>query len=107
MQKYLGKIQNVYFGLDQDYPFLFGLELTFKFDDGCFVTSTKDVVNIGETCKWTKEERCKGVTKCIDQIIKVMKDANVNEITKLKGKPVELTIEANTLQDYRILTEVI
>ena len=107
MQKYLGKIEEVYFGLDRDYPFLFGLELTFKFDNGCFVTSTMDVVNIGETCKWTTEERSKAITKCIDQVVKVMKDANVNEIMKLKGKPVELTIEGNTLQDYRILTEVI
>lgn len=106
MQKYLGKIETVYFGLDRDYPFLFGLELTFKFD-GSFVTSTKDVVNISETCKWTKEERSEAITKCMDQVIKVMKDANVNEITKLKGKPVELIIEGNTLQDYRILTEVI
>ena len=106
MQKYLGKIEDVYFGLDRDYPFLFGLELTFKFD-GCFVTSTRDVVNIGETCKWTPEERSKAITECMDQIVKVMKDANVNEIIKLKGKPVELTIEGNTLQDYRILTEVI
>lgn len=106
MKKYLGKIENVYFGLDRDYPFLFGLELTFKFD-GAFVTSTKDVVNIGETCKWTPEERSQAITKCMDQVIKVMKDANVKEITKLKGKPVELTIEGNTLQDYRILTEVI
>lgn len=107
MTKYLGKIDSVHFGFNRDRPFLFGLELTFKFDGNSYVTSVKDTVNISEECKWDTLERRKGITECIDRIAKIMRDANVNDVKDLKNTPVEITLDGNLFKDYRILTEVI
>ena len=36
-----------------------------------------------------------------------MKDAEITNISDLKNKPVEVTINQNIFQDFRILTEVL
>lgn len=105
-EKRLGKIDSVKFGFVPDYPFLFGLILSFKLGNrsgiGCSYT-----VNISDACKWSPDERSKGIEKTIDKIVEIMKDAQVNYVTQLQDVPVEVTIENNTFKDFRILTEVL
>jgi hypothetical protein len=36
-----------------------------------------------------------------------LKDAKVNSVDELKGKPVEVTFDGNMLKEWRILTEVL
>lgn len=108
IKKILGKITKAEYGMVSDYPFLFGLQLYFSLGDGTFVgCGGRYTVNIGEACKWTTEERQCGITKSVDEIHKILKDAKVNYISKLVDKPVEVTIENNTFKDFRILTEVL
>jgi hypothetical protein len=38
---------------------------------------------------------------------KLLKEAKVDSVEKLKGKPVEVTFDGNRLQEWRILTEVL
>jgi hypothetical protein len=40
-------------------------------------------------------------------VSKLLKEAKVDSVDKLKGKPVEVTFEGNTLKSWRILTEVL
>jgi hypothetical protein len=37
----------------------------------------------------------------------LLKEAKVNSVDMLKGKPVEVTFDGNTLKSWRILTEVL
>jgi hypothetical protein len=37
----------------------------------------------------------------------LLKDAKVNSVDQLKGKPVEVTFDGNMLKSWRILTEVL
>lgn len=107
-EKLLGKISDIRFGFIPDYPFLFGLDLTFKLSDNSHIgTGGKYTVNISEACKWSEEERNTALIDMINQIIKVMKDAKITNISDLKNKPVEVTIDRNIFKDFRILTEVL
>jgi hypothetical protein len=107
-EKLLGKISNVRFGFIPDYPFLFGLDLTFKLSDNSQIgTGGKYTVNISEACKWSEEERNAALIDMMNQIIKIMKDAKITNISDLKNKPVEVTIDRNIFKDFRILTEVL
>jgi hypothetical protein len=40
-------------------------------------------------------------------VSKLLKDAKVNSVDELKGKPVEVTFDGNMLKEWRILTEVL
>ncbi len=106
--KILGKITSAEYGMVSDYPFLFGLQLYFSLGDGTSIgCGSRYTVNIGEACKWTTEERQYGITKSVDELHKILKDAKVNYVSKLVGKPVEVEIEKNCFKDFRILTEVL
>ena len=107
--KFLGKIDSVQFGFVRDYPFLFGLLLTFSLGDGSGVgTGSRYTVNISDECRWnTPDEREKAITELIDEVASIMKDAEVDDISELKNKPVEVTIEGNLFARFRILTEVL
>ena len=100
----LGKITEAEFGLVRDYPFMMGLKLQFKFDEQCVVGSgwTYTVnMNPGSDDRKTKlEERADGLY----QLLKTAKCQNVSD---LKGMPVELTLDDNTFKSVRILTEVL
>lgn len=107
-EKILGKITSAEYGMVRDYPFLFGLQLYFKLGDGTSIgCGSKYTENISEACKWTTEERQCGITKSVDEVHKILKDAKVNFVSELVGKPVEVEIEKNTFKDFRILTEVL
>jgi hypothetical protein len=38
---------------------------------------------------------------------KLLKEAKVDSVDQLKGKPVEVTFDGNLLSEWRILTEVL
>ena len=106
--KILGKITKAEYGMVGDYPFLFGLQLYFNLGDGTSIgCGSRYTINIGEACKWTTEERQRGITESVDKVHKILKDAKVNYVSELKGVPVEVEIEKNTFKSFRILTEVL
>ena len=108
IERVLGKIVSAEYGMVKDYPFLFGLQLNFKIGDGTFVgCGCKYTENIREDCKWTKEERQSSITKSVEKVNQILKDAKINYVSQLIGKPVEVIIENNSFKDFRILTEVL
>ena len=106
VEKHLGKILNAEFGFDKDYLHLYGLYLTFEFD-GCGVCGTM-VTNISDGCKWDElDGRKNALENQALNINKVLKDAKVNYVSQLKGKPVEIELDNNMFKSFRILTEVL
>ena len=107
--KILGKIDFAEFGTIRDYPFLMGLQLGFKLADGTYIMDGgKYCVNVSPECKWEyegKREKC--IAEKIDHVYSILKDAGVNKVSELVGKPVEVTIDRNTFADFRILKEVL
>lgn len=67
----------------------------------------KYTVNIDPECKWDKYDRQEVITYKIETVCQILKDAKVNYVSELVGKPVELTIENHRFKDFRILTEVL
>lgn len=105
MERELGKITAVSFGRNSDRPFLFGLELTLTGKGwGTFTTIN---ANMSDACEWTEEQRNAAFFEVCRKIYKLLRDANVNSVYELIGKPVEVIFENNMLRDYRILTEVL
>lgn len=108
MEKVLGKIDFVEFGKVKDYPFLIGLQVGFKLADcSAVMCGGKYTVNIDKACRWEESERQRAITVNIENVYKILNDAKVNYVSELLNKPVEVTIDKNTFQDFRILTEVL
>ena len=107
-EKVLGKITSAEYGMVYDYPFLFGIQLTFKLADGCGIgCGSRYTINISKECRWEKNERQEAITGSVDELYKILSDAKVDHVSGLINKPVEVTIENNTFKDFRILTEVL
>ena len=107
-EKILGKITFAEFGTIRDYPFRIGLQLGFDLAGGCGVMDGgKYTVNISPECKREEFSRADTIVKTVEFVNKILKDAKVNYISQLIGKPVEVTIEKNVFKEFRILTEVL
>ena len=111
MEKKLGKIESVSFGLGGYQDSQLGLSITFG-DGGWGVGYFKgnwdaERIKWSEHCKWTEEDRDKGYSETMRFLSKVLKDAKVSSVDKLKGIPVEVTFDGNTLTEWRVLTEVL
>lgn len=108
MKTILGKISSVEYGFIEDYCFLFGLKLSFSLSDGTGVgDGGKYCLNISKECKWGTLKREKAIEEKTDLLIQIMNDAKVSNVSQLKGKPVEVTLNGNSFYDFRILKEVL
>ena len=108
VEKMLGKITFAEFGKIPDYPFLIGLQLGFEMGGCSVMDGGTYTVNISKECKWEfPEDRAHAITARVEKINEILTAAKVNNISQLKGKPVEVTLENNIFKDFRILTEVL
>lgn len=107
-EKRLGKITFAEFGMIHDMEFLFGLQLGFSMDGCGVMDGGSGCVNISPQCKWKSDEaRSLAITVMIDRVHQILKDAKVNYVSELNGKPVEVTLVNDTFKEFRILTEVL
>ena len=110
-EKKLGKIESVQFGLGGYQDSQLGLSITLG-DGSWGVGDFKgnwdaESIKWSENCKWTEEDRDKGYSDTMRFLSKLLKDAKVRSVDKLKGIPVEVTFDGNTLKEWRVLTEVL
>jgi hypothetical protein len=111
MEKRLGKIQSVKFGHGGYDDAHIGLSVTlsggiwgvndFK---GCW---DPEIIKHSNYCEWTEKDRSKINDETVRFISKLLKEAKVDSVDKLKNIPIEATFDGNTLKEWRILTEVI
>lgn len=112
-EKMLGKIVNVYLGLGGYQDNCLGIHFTFEsVKDKWGVSFTKSFWDINSIqcdayTKWDEDDRKNAYADIMIYISKLLKDANVKSVDKLKNIPVEVTFENNTIKDWRILTEVL
>lgn len=57
--------------------------------------------------KWTVEDQMKSRAETMTKLIDLMQKAKVNDLNKLQGIPVEITLESMTLKSWRVLEEVL
>ena len=107
IKKVLGKIDFAEFGTIKDYPFLIGMQLGFTMSGSVVMDGGKYTVNLSKDCRWEESERDEVVIKSIERIDRILKEAKVNYISELINKPVEITLDGNRFEDFRILTEVL
>lgn len=110
-EKVLGKIKRATFGFIPDSP-LFGLELDFSLNGGCTGVGTAGYLSFNaakhsEYCKWTPAEQRDAAATVTMELIQLLRDAKVNDVSKLAGIPVEVTLDRNCFKSFRILTEVL
>ena len=111
MEKKLGKITSVRFGLGGYQDAMLGLSV--QLGDGSWgvgdFKGTWDAESIkrSEYTKWTEEDRSKGYDETMRYLSTLLKEAKVDSVDKLKGIPVEVTFDGMLLQEWRILTEVL
>ncbi len=111
MEKRLGKLENVKFGLCGYQEACLGISVTIS-GDGWGVGDSKSTwdanqIKHTEHCQWTEEDRSKGYDEVMRFVSDLLKDAKCNSIDQLNGKPVEAKFEGMTLKGWRILTEVL
>ena len=111
MEKRLGKIENIKFGHGgyQDSQLGIGFTLTgnsWGVEDGRWEWDAYRI-ECTEHCKWTEKNRSSNYDEIMRYISKLLNEAKVNNITELKGVPIEVTFDGNLLIKWRILTEVL
>ena len=111
MENKLGKIEDIYFGLGGYQGAMLGLHVTLG-NGGWGVGDSKanwdaEQIKCSEHAKWTESDRDEWYAEIMRYVSKLLKEAKVDSVDKLKGKPVEVTFDGNTLKEWRILTEVL
>ena len=111
METKLGKIQSVSFGLGGYQGCMIGIHVSLEMD-GTGVCDTRSAwdankIKCSERCEWTEEDRNRDYSEIIRYVSDLLEDAKVDYVDQLKGKPVEVIFEGNTLKSWRLLTEVI
>ena len=113
LEKYLGKIERVNFGINGYQDCMFGLSVSLSFNnsgvcDDIMGGWAYGVIDPDEHTKWTEETRTLQMAEMCKTVCEIMNDAKVKDIQSLKGKPVEVTMENfNEIKSWRILTEVL
>jgi hypothetical protein len=111
MEKRLGKIESVHFGLGGYQGAMLGIHVTLG-DGGWGVGDSKanwdaEQISCSEHCKWSESDRDVWYAEIMRYVSKLLKEAKVDSVEKLKGKPIEATFDGNMLKEWRILTEVL
>jgi hypothetical protein len=111
IEKKLAKISKVQFGYGGYQECCIGLSLTFESKStgvGTFIGAwDPEIIKCDSFCKWTEKDRSEELVKLMRKVSKLLKQAKIEDIMDLKGKPVELELEGNCLKDWRILEEVL
>lgn len=111
MEKKLGKITSVCFGLGGYQDACIGLNVNFQGEGwGVGFNKTawdKNLIECTDRCKWSEVDRSEANDDIVRYVSDLLSDAKVSSVDKLKGIPVEVSFEGNTLKSWRVLTEVL
>lgn len=103
--KYLGKIEFAEYGILYDREQHIGLRLGFTFGGAAVCSGETYVVNLA--ARSTEGEIQAALMELTRKIRDLLIAAKCDNVSELKGKPVEVTIEKSLFKTFRILTEVL
>jgi hypothetical protein len=111
MEKKLGKIKSVKFGIGGYQDCQLGIHFTLG-GDAWGVNDGKSVwdperIKCTEYSKWTEEDRTKQINDMVRYVSSLLKDAKVESVNDLQGIPIECSFDGSMLKEWRILTEVL
>ena len=111
MEKKLGKIETVRFGIGGYQDACIGLHVSLSMQSSGVADSKSawdaNKIKHSEHCKWTEEDRSKQYDEIMRYLSDLLHKAKVNTVDQLKGIPVEATFEGVTFKEWRILDEVL
>ena len=111
MEKKLGKIESVHFGIGGYQDSMIGLHITLGGNSwGVYDSKSAwdaELVKWSEYCKLNESDRDLDYAGIIRFVSKMLNEAKVKTVDKLKGIPIEATFDGNILKEWRILTEVL
>lgn len=110
MEKRIGKIKSISFGFGGYQDAEIGVSVTLGSDaDGWGIGEFRGYWsgNRDERCKWSEQERLEHLGGVCLWVRNLLNFAKKQSLGQLVGVPVEVTIDGNTLKDWRILTEAI
>lgn len=110
MNKELGKIERVVFGIGGYQDAMIGLHVTLGgIGWGCATSECawSTSIECSKNAKWTEADRSNQYDKIVRFVDDLLTKAKVGSVDKLKGVPVEATFENGTLKSWRILAEVL
>lgn len=110
IRKEFGKIQSVSFGHGGYQDCRLGIWFSFEGKswgvcDGRGFWDA-EIIKHEKSCQWSEGSRDKAYSDVMRYLSKLLREANVSNVNKLKGKPVEVQFEGNTIKSWRLLTEV-
>ncbi len=108
-RKELGKIQKVWFGLGGYQEVQVGLWLQLGSEGWGIGTGEQGGWSFPPDthAKWTLEDQTQSYALMVRKVLDLLTAAKVDDVSKLKGVPVECIFEGNALKSYRILSEVL
>lgn len=112
IEKLLGKIASINFGLGGYQDAQLGLSITLEgkgWGTNTFIGiwDYSYIPSPTESHYWTEEDRTNKLIEVNRKISELLKEAKVSTIDKLKNIPIEAKFECGILKDWRILTEVL
>ena len=110
IEKKIGKINRVSFGWGGYQDVMIGISFTLSSDkDGWGTSDFRGTwgTEWTKTCKWTEQDRINLLGKMVMNLAGLLSKAKVQNITELKGTPVEVTFIDSKLKSWRILEEII
>lgn len=111
LRKELGSIKHVRFGLGGYQDACIGIHFSLC-GDGWGVNDSKsswdkNQIPWTEHCKWSEEDRSRSYDETVRYISDLLHLSKVDDVSKLKGIPIEASFDGNILKEWRILTEVL
>ena len=106
----LGKIESIYFGACGYHDALFGLKINITGKGWGVGTDITGGWNVDRTerTKWSEADRIRSHGEMCVRVSKLLKDAKVEFVSELRGKPVKCYFkESRVLDRFEILTEVL
>lgn len=108
VEKVLGKIDHVRFGFGGYQDAMIGVTFSFSMNGSGIGDFWGDwSIKRSEGSQWSEEDRINRLGKTVMRINELLKQAKVDDIMKLQGIPVEVTLHGNSLKSWRILEEVL
>jgi hypothetical protein len=111
MEKRLGKIESVRFGYGGYQDACIGISFILV-GEGWGVGDFKgtwdpEIIECTKNSQWTEEDRSKNIDEMIRYVSKLLKDAKVDSVDRLKGIAIEATFDGMLLKEWRVLKEVL
>jgi hypothetical protein len=111
IEKRLGKIAHITFGLGGYQDVMFGIHVTLE-GEAWGVSSTKSAwdparMERSKHAAWTEADRSEQLSEICRYTSHLLKSANKRHVSELKDIPIEATFEGNKLLHWRILEEVL